>query len=275
MKKWIPLVTLLIVLLFGGKVSAKENKYEVHFIDLGQSDCILIKGEEKSYLIDTGLPYTSDVVLKYLDSVGVNKIEDIIITHYHDDHYGGLKDIVREKSVNRVILPRHQPKYREVLFPYLNGKGIRVEYINDSFRVLGDGIDLRPLLSVNEDLEIENNNATALVGTIDGIKYAFMADVEKEREKYILRNKDVLDCQLVKVPHHGLDTSSTEELVKAINPRIAIITCDGAESPNPLIVERYSQLGTAIFRTDMHGNIVVKGYPKDKAVEIITNKVIK
>ena len=275
MKKWIPAITLLIILLFGGRVNAEGKKYEVHFLDIGQSDCILIKGEDKNYLIDTGLPRTADQVLDYLNKQHISKIDDIIITHYHDDHYGGLEKIIKNKTVSRIILPRHQRKYRELIFSYLQNKNVKVEYISPDYFIKGNNIDLKVLVPNNEDRVIENNNGIVLFGIIEGLKYAFMADVEKEREKELLNYKDIFNCDIVKAAHHGLDTSSTEELVKAVDAKIVVITCDGSESPNDVVIDRFSNNKAAILRTDKHGNIIVKRGAQDKSVEILMNKMVK
>lgn len=275
MRKWIPVITLLVILMLGSRISAKEGKYQVHFIDIGQSDCILIKGESENYLIDTGMPYTYDKVLKYLNFQGVEKINDIVITHYHDDHYGGLKELINEKKVDRIMLPNHKSTDRDILFSYLQDRDIKFEYITENYGIKGDSIDLKALLPKKEDKDIENNNCVVITGFIDGVKYAFMADVEKAREKELIKNKDIFNCDVMKVSHHGLDTSATNEFVKAVNPKITVITCDGGESPSNSVIDKLSQNGAAIFRTDMHGNIIIKGHPDDKAVEITTNKMIK
>jgi len=274
MKKLIMVVALLITLIFSVRIHAEAIKPEVHFIDIGQSDCILIKGE-KNYLIDTGLPRTEDKVIEYLNSQGVDKIEDTIITHFHDDHYGGLPKILSSKDVKRVILPNHQQKYRDYIFSYLIDKNIKIEYINTNYYIKEKNIDLKVMLPEKEDLNIENNNGTVIYGSIDNLKYAFMADVEKEREKIILVNKEILNSDIMKVGHHGLDTSSTEELVEAINPRIAVITCDGDESPNDIVINRFISNKTQILRTDRLGSIITRRGNRNKQVEIVTNRMIE
>lgn len=262
-------------MIFGLKVNAQENNYEVHFIDTGQSDCILIKGVEKNYLIDTAFAGSYENISAYLNSHGVNKLEEVIITHYHDDHYGGLEKLVQNNLINKVILPRHQPCYRDFIFSYLKDKNIQVEYISENFVIKDDNIDLKVLLPKKEDIFIENNNGAVLFGSIDNIKYAFMCDVEKEREKELVKKMELLNSEVIKVPHHALDTSSTEALIKAINPKIAVVTCDGRESPSAEIVKRYETAQIAVFRTDMHGNIVIKADPENKEIEITASKVIK
>jgi beta-lactamase superfamily II metal-dependent hydrolase len=275
MKKTLLAAIVLLSLLVGCKVNASGDKYEVHLIDTGQSDCILIKGAAKNYLIDTGFSGTSDRVLKYLRSQEVNQIEDIIITHYHDDHYGGLRDIVKNKSVkvNRVILPMHQQGFRDAIFSYLLNEKVKLSYISPDYFIKDANMKLKVMLPEKEDMMIENNNSTIVYGVIDGIKYVFMADVEKEREKAILNNPDIRNCDIIKVAHHALDTSSSEEILSVVNPRIALVSCNGVESPSKVVINRLAKNITTVLRTDKHGDIVVKR--GDKAVEITLGKVLK
>lgn len=274
MKRWITVSALIFILIFSVRAKAEGVKPEVHFMDIGQSDCILIKGE-KNYLIDTGLPRTQDKVIHYLDSKDIDNIEDIVITHYHDDHYGGLEKILSSKKVKRVILPKHQQNYRDYIFSYLKDKNTKIDYIDSSYSINEKDINLKVILPEKEDLDIENNNGIVMCGTIDSLKYAFMADAEKEREKDILKNKEISDCDIMKVGHHGLDTSSTEELVRAINPRVAVVTCDGDESPSESVINRIKGNKTEILRTDKLGSIIIRKGKKDKEVEIMTSKMIE
>jgi len=104
--------------------------------------------------------------------------------------------------------------------------------------------------------KIENNNSIILIGEIDGIKYAFLGDCEKEEEKYFLSFKEIYNCNIVKIPHHGLDTSTTNKFIKALNPQIAIITSDGIESPSASVIKRIENQNSIIYRTDTYGSIV-------------------
>ncbi len=100
------LMFIVVVSFFCIKVFAKDRNPEVHFIDTGQSDCILIKTGKENYLIDTGWEYYSGKILSYLNSNNVDKIDGVILTHYHDDHYGGLEMLLKTSKVKK-ILPKH------------------------------------------------------------------------------------------------------------------------------------------------------------------------
>lgn len=264
MKRKIIGLVLFILIICGKAVGAAEAKWEVHFINTGQSDCILLKGENSTYLIDTGTSYSAKKTLSYLNSLGINEIDKIIITHYHDDHFGGLKHIIENKTVKKVMLPNHQSKYKAYLYSYLKKYPVKIESINKKFKIKEKNINLKSALAKTEDNKIENNNSVVLYGTIDGLRYVFMADAEKEREQELIKNKDFKNFDIMKIGHHGLDTSTSEELLNAINPKLAIITCNGGESPSKIVIERLQSRGIAILRTDKQGTIVTKDSRENK-----------
>lgn len=107
MKKIITTVAVFILMISMDTMApAAYEKCEVHFLNVGQGDCILIKLKGKCFLIDTGAKYYSKKVIKYLDLNKIDKIEGIILTHYHSDHYEGVMKIAQCKKVGKVYLPK-------------------------------------------------------------------------------------------------------------------------------------------------------------------------
>lgn len=258
MKKKIFSITMVLIFFISSTAFSSEFKSEVHFIDAGQSDCILIKSKFANYLLDTGAEYYTDKIINYLSINNITKIEAIIITHFHDDHYGGLIKICEKLQVDKVYLPLHNNEIKYSLYKSLIDRGINVKYINTNFALDSKGIHLKAIGPLNEDRKNENNNSIVLQGEIDGVKYLFPGDCEKEEEIDLIKSKLVKKCDVLKVPHHSLNTSSTDRFLEVIKPEIAIVTCNGVETPDLKVLTKYVKYGASVLRTDIHGNIVVK-----------------
>jgi len=269
MKKKIFSILMVLIFFITNTVFSSGFKYEVHFIDAGQSDCILIKSEHNNYLIDTGAPYYTDAILRYLNNNNIKSIDSIIITHYHDDHYGGLLKICEKLKVNRVYLPLHDNEMKYYLFKSLIQSGVSVKYMNRNFVLKDEKIHLKAIGPLKEDKYNENNNSIVLQGEIDGIKYLFPGDCEKEEECDLIKSKLLEKCDILKVPHHSLDTSSTEKFLDIVQPSIAVVSCNGVETPDLKVLSKYCKYGT-ILRADVHGNIVVK----NNSIEDNKNEIV-
>lgn len=249
---------LIIIISISSTVSATHDRYEVHFLDTGQSDCILIRGWNKNYLIDTGGAYYTGRILQYLNLNAINNIDMIVLTHYHDDHYGGLLKIIEKKKVHTVILPKHYSEMKYEFYKSLTEKGVKVKYINEEWKLKFGKINLKAIGPIREDDKIENNNSIVLQGEIDGVKYLFAGDCEKQEEEDLISNGELKECDVLKVPHHSLNTSSSEEFIKALKPKIAVVTCNGVETPDLKIIKRIREKGSIVLRTDINGNVIVK-----------------
>ncbi|WP_238881370.1 ComEC/Rec2 family competence protein [Clostridium sp. YIM B02551] len=239
-------------------VLASDLDVKVHFIDTGQSDCILIENGEKSYLIDSGEEKNSAKILSYLNKHGINKLDFIILTHYHQDHYGGLFDITSKIKTNMVYVPRYcvvEEEKNKALSSLLKNK-ISYKVIEKEWKYKDGLVDLKVLAPSNGHDSLENNNSLVIKGILNGKNYLFMADCEFDEEKDLL-SRDIENIDVLKLGHHGFDTSSSEELLRIINPKYTIITCDGNESPEIQVIDRLKRLDTVILRTDRCGDIEI------------------
>jgi beta-lactamase superfamily II metal-dependent hydrolase len=252
-------VIAISIILCSLKVYAKE-KYEVHFLDTGQSDCILIKGKSFNILIDTGVDSTADKVIKYLDNEGVKTINYLILTHYHDDHYGGLEKVLSNKKVEKLYIPIYPNSMRDIIYRHAYLSHIEVKYIEKNFIIEEKELSLKGIVSNEYDEHIENNNSIVLLGKIKGKKYLFAADIEKKMEEEIGNKyrEEINNCDILKVPHHGLNTSCSQEFLNIVNPKMSIITCNGRESPENETLNRLKKINTNILRTDINGNIIIR-----------------
>ncbi|WP_286907414.1 ComEC/Rec2 family competence protein [Clostridium sp. UBA1652] len=265
-KKHISLIFIIWLLIFltcrfsfiNLKVSATEKKPEVHFIDVGQSDCALIKNGDENYLIDSGDKTESSKVIKYLKDQGVEKLDFIILTHYHGDHYGGLYDITKNIKTDIVYVPKFYvvEEERVKAIKSLIDTNTSFGIIEKGWTYKKDGLSLKVLLPSKPHKSLENNDSLVIRGDINKNSYLFMADCEFDEEKELLDMKEIENIDVLKLGHHGLDTSSSEEFLKKVNPKYTVINCDGKESPDKAVIDRLKTLETKILRTDINGNIV-------------------
>lgn len=270
-------ITFIFSIIFLFSIStnilAKDTQSsEVHILDTGQSDCILIKGSE-NILIDTGAVGLGSHIINYLKQNNVKNIDYIIITHYHDDHYGSLIDICDRIEVKNVLLPMHKNKNRDILYKELFNKNTKVKFIYRNWELSNEEIKLKAILPIRVDEKIENNNSIVLQGTIEGINYMFMGDAEKEEER-TLKEAEIKPCDILKIGHHGLNTSTSRYLLKLLKPKIALITCDGKESPDNSVIKNLERLNCKIYRTDKQGAIIIKGRDY-KNIEIKTENMLE
>ncbi|UZQ49375.1 ComEC/Rec2 family competence protein [Clostridium kluyveri] len=258
MKKIITVITIFILIIdMNTMASARYEKCEVHFLNVGQGDCILIKVKGKCYLIDTGAKYYIKKVIKYLDLNKVNKIEGIILTHYHCDHYDGIIKTVQCKKVSRVYLPGHENSMKYMISNRLIKMGIHVEYIGEGWKLRAQGINLEAVAPLHKDSNIENNNSIVLQGNVGQLTYLFAGDCEKAEEESMINSGKLKKCDVLKVPHHGIHTSTLDEFLKRISPKVAIITSNKS-TPNKVVENRLINRGITVWRTDKQGNIFIK-----------------
>lgn len=257
MRKIILIITLIIVMGMNTIVLSDYKKSEIHFLNVGQGDCILIKGYSKNYLIDTGAEYYTRRVLRYLNVNRVNNIDGIILTHYHNDHYDGMTKIVQCKKVEKVYLPRGENSVGKLLKNKLNAMKISVEYIGQGWRLRSKDIDLQAIAPLYKNNTIENNNSIVLQGSIGSVNYLFAGDCEKNEEQSMINSGKLKKCDVLKVPHHGLNTSTQVKLLEKIHPKVAIITSN-KNTPNKVVENRLINKGITVWKTNNQGNIFIK-----------------
>ncbi|MGI6119228.1 MAG: ComEC/Rec2 family competence protein [Desulfosporosinus sp.] len=235
---------------------------QVHYIDVGQADSILIKAPDgTAVLIDAGNNPDGPDVVNYLKSQKVKELAAVIATHPHEDHIGGLDTVIKSFPVKAVYMPNASTttKTFEEFISAVKASGAkRIEAkAGISLDVPGlTGQFLAPKGSRYEDL---NNYSAVLRLTFGKITFLFTGDAEDISENEMLSSGQDLRANVLKVGHHGSSTSTTSSYLKAVSPQYAIISVgldNNYGHPAATVLSRLSGAGVQVFRTDKDSTIV-------------------
>lgn len=262
------IITLGLILAFGMLLSAcsstdSYNEKEavvlenpgvkVTFFDVGKGDAILIETENHNMLIDTGYDRTSGVILDYLEKENVQELDYLIFTHFDKDHVGGADQILKQVKAGEIL----QPDYESDGGQYLEYKEIAEEMalqptvVTETMRFSLDGAEFLIYPPEQKEYEEEDNDFSLVVSVTYGKRsFLFTGDCERVRLNELLRQEEFdLVHNVLKVPHHGKDEKNSEEFLKAVFPKAAVITCSEEEPDREKICEILNELGTEIYLT--------------------------
>jgi len=243
-----------------------ENALEVHYIDVGQGDAILIKtpiGE--NILIDAGKNSGADELIEYLKEQGVQSFSAVIGTHPHEDHIGGLDRVIDEFEVKSIYMPKiiHTTKTFEDVLDAIERKELKIKTASKGIRIPLNDADALFLAPISEEYEDLNNYSAVLRFQYGDKVFLFTGDAEALVEEEILANHslDLLKAQVLKVGHHGSVTSTSESFLKTVSPAYGIISSKEGNSyghPHDETLELLKNNDVHILRTDIEGTIIIK-----------------
>lgn len=248
-----------------------EEVITVHYLDVGQADSIFIELEDnKTMLIDVGELEDSDYIIDYINNLGYNKINFLVATHPHADHIGGMQKVVKNFEVDNVYMPKAltNTKTYENLLKEIDNKNLKIKTAKAGVTIVDDdNLDIDIIAPNSNTYEDLNNYSACIKLTYQNITYLFMGDAETLSENEI---KTDIKADVLKVGHHGSDTSSSISFLKKVNPSYAIISVGEDNSynhPKKEVLDRLEKVGATIYRTDLNGNIVVKTDGKNIKIE--------
>lgn len=239
-----------------------DYKYmKVHYIDVGNGDSIFIElPNNTNMLIDAGESSKGDKVVDYIKSLGYSNINYVIGTHPHTDHIGGLSKVINSFTIEKIYMPKviSTSKTYENLLNTIMNKGLKIQTARAGIDIINSQGLLITLLAPNNDLYSDLNNYSVVIKIeYQDVKFLFMGDAEEKSENEILCD---VESDVIKVGHHGSNTSSSKKFVSRVNAKYAIISVGSDNNynhPNIDIVNRWKDANAKVYRTDENGTIVV------------------
>lgn len=252
-----------------------EDELQIHIIDVGQAESILIVQDGFTMLVDSGDNFTGDDVVKYIKSLGIDKIDIFLITHFHRDHAGGAHKIISSLDVKKIVCHKFSDlSTMQERFWYIDmsiSRSIRETFgsmsifmesacENNKLKNFDVGDAKVYTLSQNNDAVNVNNKSIVFKLVYGDFSMLFMADAESEVEKELLEEDADLSADVLKIGHHGSKTSTTDEFLDKVNPKYAVVSCGNGNDynhPYGAVTKRFEDKNIPLYRTDELGDIVI------------------
>lgn len=257
---YIYLITLVILTT---AIQITDQKLEINFIDIGQGDSSLIRTKNGDYLVDTGGNLFDDfdigknITLPYLQKHGVSKLKGVFITHFHLDHCKAMPLLIEEIDIENIFISYSDMESE--IYKNIVDSNIPVNLLGygDKFK-----LDRNTYLSVLGPASSERDKGLSAnnLSLVFNLSYydrniLFVGDAEKEAERLIM-NRIKKNVDVLKVGHHGSDTSTTDEFLNKVDPEIAIISVGRNNfygHPSDQVIDRLGNINCAVYRTDTMG----------------------
>lgn len=243
------------------EVKINPNNLVIHFVDVGQGDCILIGQNNEYVLIDAGNNEDGQLLVEYFKELGVKKFKYVIGTHAHEDHIGGIDNIINNFELDKFYMPdviTTTKTFEDVLDALLKKqKAFDTPKIGDKFKLNDLEFEVLYLGTDKSDL---NDTSIVLKLTYKNTTYLFMGDATSKVEKILINEGKDLSSDVLKVGHHGSQYSSTATFLKKVNPSYAVIQVgqdNEYDHPKQVTLDKLNKLNTLTYRTDEQGTIIL------------------
>ncbi|MCC6643798.1 MBL fold metallo-hydrolase [Candidatus Peregrinibacteria bacterium] len=268
MRKWVLIIGIALSWFLAWAIAGlPDGHLRVWFLDVGQGDAILMRLPAGEWVMVDGGPDA-----KVLDWMGrimpfyERQIELVVMSHPHADHINGLVEVMQRFEVKNMLLSGvkyNYAGYQKILEDAASQK-TRLWYgQKEDWRIGKVGFDLLyPQRSLQgEEMENVNNSSIVFRLIYAGKRIFFSGDLEEKKERDLTQSGQRLKSEILKAGHHGSKTSSTEELLEAVKPYYAVISCgvdNKFKHPFPGTLERLNDHGVTVFRTDIDGTVEVE-----------------
>ena len=223
-------------------------------LDVGQGQCLLVQSEGINYMVDCGGStdaMAADAAAEMLLSQGISRLDCVILTHYDRDHSGGLQNLLSRIDTRILILP---PVYSE-----LELEAEQIVYAYEDMAVASDNTKISVFTSGN--VRTGNENSLCILFDTENCDILITGDRSGFGERLLLWRTELPDVDILVAGHHGSKDSTSEELLNAVQPEIVCISVGEGNTfghPAPELLQRLEQHGCSIYRTDLHGDILIR-----------------
>ena len=231
-------------------------------LDVGQGQCLCLRSKERTILVDCGGSKgekTGDIAADYLASLGENRVDILLLTHYASDHVNGVAELLRRTEVGLVLLPDDQPEngLREPLISAAESAGVEVRLLDSDADVT-----LGPWkMTVCAGQGDGNDGGLSVLLEAGDLRFLVTGDLDAEAEWRLLRTHELPQVDVLVAGHHGAKDSTSDALLEAVRPRVVAVSVGQNSYGHPAeeTIARIEARGVAVCRTDQQGTLRIKG----------------
>ncbi|NGT91930.1 ComEC/Rec2 family competence protein [Clostridium perfringens] len=285
-KKILAIISTVTVLSFAGcgaqknnniSKSSAESEYSgmsVTYLNVGQGDSQLIQVNGINMLIDAGTNAGANDLVKDLKNRGIKTIDIAIATHPHEDHIGGMDEVLENFDVKSFYAPKvaHTTKTYENMLKAVKNEGLKIKQIKEGTKIdLGKDTEVQVYSPVKSQYEELNNYSPVMKISYGQNSFMFTGDAESLVEKEILNENKDLKADVLKLGHHGSHSSTSEEFLKAVDPSIAIVSCAKDNKyghPHKETMSNLKKAGITVYETFRDGDITISSNGKKLDVKL-------
>lgn len=250
-------------------VQRVNDPVKVHFIDVGQGDSILLQVHDKTVLIDAGPAENAQRIISYLKSYGIERLDYVFLSHIHEDHMGGMAEIIRNFDIGSFYSTSKGTTTRnyENMMTELGKKGLEVKTAKAGLELSFEDDITLSLLSPNADTYVNPNNYSPVMRlSYLSSAFLFTGDAEVPVENEVLRRGLNVSADVYKAGHHGSTTSNSLPFLDKVKPKYVVVTSEKGNDfslPNESILQAFAERNATILKTEDMGDIVFSSNGKE------------
>ena len=247
--------------VYASEAQQAGASFELHLLDVGQGQCVLVKADGHFMLIDGGGRASSSFVVSYLEQQGIEAFDAVAVSHYDEDHLSGVIGVLHKFPVEALALPTYAgvgDLYNSMSTAAVsNGAAVVHAQAGWSFH-LGDAL-VEVVGPVRNDYESENDRSLVFRITCGDRTFMVSGDAEVQSEQDMVDSGADLSADVYVAGHHGSATSSSEYFLDAMSPSYVLVSCGTGNSyghPTADMLQRVKDRGIELFRTDLQGTVI-------------------